>query len=410
MAKKTKTLIIADHKAMAGFVGAIRRNAKDANYIVSATESELNIYDADAGFSKSGDPIAIYRYECPEIADFFRQVLLIAEDYSDACDAFVSVNKSNNHQFMMNETVMDIILTAKKLQHDGKPLTRHFQIPKHDGTMRDITAPDDELKEALRRQNSIYQAAYDHVNESFQVAYKRGKNIKSGAAPHAKNKYNFYIDLHDFFPSCKRDYVDAKVSFLFANTLNSNYVKKEYLDVILLNDALYVGSPISGTLANAIIAAPVKYMKNICAKFGIEFTVYADDMTFSSPKRLKKEFVIDIFNRAFVVYGMDSDFTLSEHKCHGASTQRRCVTGVVINHEGKMTCHRYIYNDIRQGLHHLEKGDLSEYNHDKLAGRIAFMRMVDDSGKLARLLERYKGTVRKYHLASDRVMDEMGVK
>jgi hypothetical protein len=75
-----------------------------------------------------------------------------------------------------------------------------------------------------------------------------------------------------------------------------------------------------------------------------------------------------------------------------------------------MTCHRYIYNDIRQGLHHLEKGDLSEYNHDKLAGRIAFMKMVDDSGKLVRLLERYKDTVRKYHLASDRVMDEMGVK
>ncbi len=406
--KNEKTIKATDYKGLVAFAKSIRRNAKDRRFVVAISKTEMTVFNSEEnGFGREGSPVLIYVYECDEIAEFFRQVFGVAEDYSDAYDTLICSDRLNGYQFIMNDTVMNVILTAKKLQHDGTPLTRHFQIPKHDGSMRDITAPADELKEALREQNAIYQSAYDKTNADFQVAYKHGKNIKSGAAPHVGNKYEFYIDLHDFFPSCKRKYVDKKVDFLFKNTIYSDFVKNEYLDTVLLNDALYVGNPISGTLANAIIAAPVRYMKNICDKFGITFTVYADDMTFSSPRRLKKEFVIDIFNKAFIHYDMNGDFTLSEHKCHGASTQRRCVTGVVINHNGDMTCHRYIYNDIRQGLHHLQKGDTSKYNHDKLAGRIAFMRMVDDSGKLNRLLIKYKDVVRKYNLASDKVMKSL---
>jgi hypothetical protein len=98
---------------------------------------------------------------------------------------------------------------------------------------------------------------------------------------------------------------------------------------------------------------------------------------------------------------MENDFALNEKKSFGQSKNNRTVTGVVINDSNKMTCHRYIYNDIRQTLHQLSYGDRSHFVKSTLVGHIAFMMSVDDSGKLKNLVNKYESTIRSYGLISD---------
>ena len=44
---------------------------------------------------------------------------------------------------------------------------------------------------------------------------------------------------------------------------------------------VFIGSPVSGTLANVAISNAVQYMNNICKKHGMKLSVYADDISFS---------------------------------------------------------------------------------------------------------------------------------
>lgn len=397
------------YKEIIFFCRSLYFNKQDAIHVVELTDTDMAIFKADEAFNKTTE-ILRYTYECDNIKNFFKDLLMGSDATLSSTPASFTVfsNVNNHYQFLVNYLVLDLILTAEMLKHKGQVLNREFKL-KTKNKVRDIIAPADELKVILQDINKVLQRTYDKRNETFQVAYKSGKCIKDNAAPHLKHKYVFKIDLHDFFPSCKREYVEKYIQFLFKNSINSAFVKEKFLEIILHNDALFIGSPISGTLANAIISKPVFYIKNICNQFNMEFTVYADDMTFSSDKFIYKDFIIDMFNRAFMRYNMENDFSLNEKKCYGVSECHRSVTGVVINHKNELTCHRHVYQDIRQTLHQLSYDDTSHLNYNKLKGQIAFMSMLDESGKLKTLLTKYKNTVLKYKLVSQDKLTEMGV-
>lgn|SRR5574344_126714 len=367
----------------------------------------VNSYDCEYSYTNKTFKIQdylVYNIESQAINNFFREWF-----EEDEKQLFVFTNKENNYQFLCNNIILDILLTAEVCKEKHIALNREFKLTCKNGKIRDIIAPCDEIKGLLQDLNGVLQLVYDWKNNDFQVAYKKTKSIKDNAKSHSWNNHIFKIDLHNFFPSCKKVYVEKYIRFLFNNTINSDFLENKFLDAILHDDALFIGSPISGTLANRIIAAPVLFMKRICDKFNISFSVYADDMTFSSSKYLNKQFVIDIFNRAFIKYNMDIDFTLNEKKCYGASHNKRCITGVVINHNNELTCHRYMYQKIRQTLYQLSKADESHFNYNKLCGNIAYASMVDSSGKIVRLLQKYKATVLKYKLVTAEKLNSLGV-
>lgn len=401
------------YKDLVRFVEMCFYEKKEASYILSILKDHLEIYNSDPNKpNKKGHIMMQYYYECDEVRDFFKTWLSVTDDeFGDFEDnqMMVFVNSMNHYQFLISYNILDLLLTSIILKNKNIPWSNTFKITSKNGKVRDITAPNEDLKIILKRINTIFQKTYDSRNSEFQVAYKKGKSIKDNSDPHTEHNYVFKIDLHNFFPSCKRKYVYHYVTYLFKNSLNSEFLVNKFLDIILNDDALYIGNPVSGTLANVIISRPVNYIHNICKKFGIAFTVYADDMTFSSDKFITKDFIISIFNRAFGHYDMLDDFTLNESKCYGVSNTRRAITGVIINNDNKTSCHREMYQNIRQTLHQLSYGDESHYNFNKLQGNIAFMSMVDESGKLKNLLIKYKSTVKKYKLVSDKKLIEMGV-
>jgi len=396
-----------NYKDLVQFSEACYFAKRDHIYSIDVDSVKFVISEFDKKMQKK-TTILEYTYEYPTISKFFLELFDI-QDQSQSYTTKIFVNSDNYYQFLMNSNMLDLILTNESLVAQGIPASHSFKLKCKNGKVRDITAPADEIKPILQKINTTLQYTYDKRNSNFQVAYKKGKSIKDNALPHKDNEYVFKIDLHNFFPSCKRNYVENYTKFLFKNTINSTYVMNKWLDIILVDDALYIGNPVSGTLANVIISNPVKYIKNICDKFNITFTVYADDMTFSSNKFIAKDFIIDIFTRAFTRYDMENDFSLSVNKCFGLSNSHRFVTGVVLNHNNQVTCHRPIYDSIRMTLHQLSYGDESHYNYNHLKGQIAFMSMLDESGKLKKLIEKYKYIVLEYNLMSSENLAKLGL-
>ena len=369
--------------------------AAEGYILVASSENENHI-----------QVVALYRPESKDISDAIYKML----DIKDGSGRVIIANTANDFNFIAPKTILSVILTAAAIRSRGEALYREFKIKSKNGKIRDIVAPHDEIKVELQRLNGVLQHVFDKINADFQVAYKKGKSIADNAEIHRNNKFVYNVDLKDFYPSCKKDLVDRYISFFFRNNFNGDVTKEIFLDIVLKNGGLFIGSPISGTLANVIISKPVNYMKNIARGFGMEFSVYADDMTFSSDRFISRKLVEGAFNVAFAKYNLDSYFKLNEKKFHGMSNNRRRVTGVTINHDDQPTVARGFYRDLRVKIHKLSLGETTGINIQKLRGRIAFASMVDESGKIYRLLKKFDKTVAQFSLASDEKIAELEAK
>lgn len=321
---------------------------------------------------------------------------------------FVSFISSFDNHFAYITTwqVLQLLFTKADIESAGEEMFSKFKIPKKSGGMRDIVAPHEKIKASLCDLNYLLQKVYDNRNSSFQIAYKKGKNIKDGAKLHADKKYVFNIDLKDFYPSCKKEIVKKYTDFLFAYSYNRSFIEEQVFDVIFIDDGLFIGSPVSGTLANVAISNAVQYMNNICKKHGMKLSVYADDISFSSDKFIVKEYIVKLFNEAFAKYGLGDYYTLNEKKCVGFSGCNRKVTGVSINNDNKITIPRKYYRDLRVQIDHLAKGDVG-IDVGILRGKIAYASMIDDSGKIYNYLMKYKDTVDKFNLCSEEKLNEL---
>ena len=348
---------------------------------------------------------AMYKAENKEFLELIERIIGVKEG-----DGKVIIgNIQNNFNFLAPKTILRVIFAAANIRSRGEKLFHKFKLKSKNGKVRDIIAPHEEIKEALQRLNGVFQYIFDKTNEDFQVAYKKGKSIVDNAEIHKSNKFVFNVDLKDFYPSCKRELVQKYIHFFFKNSPNGEVVENEFLDIILHDGGLFIGSPISGTLANAIISKPVRYIKNIAKGFGMEFSVYADDMTFSSDRFISQKLVENVFNLAFTKYNLDSYFKLNAKKSHGMSKDKRRITGVSINNADEATVARGYYRDLRVKIHKLSIGETNDINVQKLRGKLAFALMVDESKKIQRLLGKFLPTVKAHRLVSPEKIKELNL-
>jgi ABC-type molybdate transport system substrate-binding protein len=346
---------------------------------------------------------AFYKVESKEILDLLKRLLTIENDSGKV----VIGNINNDFNFLTSKTILSVLFTAADINSRGEKLYRQFKIKSKNGKVRNIIAPHDDIKKELQNLNGVLQYIFDKINADFQIAYKKDKSIADNAEIHKDKKFVYNVDLKDFYPSCKRELVKKYVTFFFKNSFNGQNTEKEFLDIILHKDALFIGSPISGTLANVIISRPANYIRNIAHKFGMEFSVYADDMTFSSDRFISRKVVENIFNLAFSKYNLETYFTLNEKKFHGMSNNRRRITGVTINHLDQTTVSRGYYRDLRVKIHKLSIGVSEGINLQKLRGKIAFALMIDGSNKIGKLITKFMPTIKTYHLVSDEKLAEL---
>ena len=348
-------------------------------------------------------PVISYRSEHNEVIEFLKnhfQITLPLSEGGPDVKIFYSERESsvyNNFIWDIPSCFLETLLAAIHCDIAKEPYYKMFRIPKANGTLRTIYAPNEKIKSALRKVNAMLQSIYDSRNESFQVAYKKGKSIVDNALPHKNNKYCVKIDIKDFFPSCKKEMVRKYLEFAFRDMYHDEIFDK-FLDIITIEGGLFIGSPVSGTLANAIISKAVGYVKHCCDECGIEFTVYADDMSFSSGSFIAKDFPEKIFKMAFETYSLDDSLKINSEKTHGMIGFKRHITGVSFDGENTPVVRREKYREMRTILDHLSKTGETTIPFNVIRGRFEFIANIDRSEKIVRLVEKYKDTIEKFHL------------
>lgn len=180
-----------------------------------------------------------------------------------------------------------------------------FEIPKRHGGVREISAPEKDLKLIQYRLSLLLQNCVDEINAAngifedeshFGIAhgFKRKHSILTNARMHKTRRYVFNVDLHDFFGSINF----GRVRGFFIK--DKNFSLSEKVATVLAQIACHEnkipqGSPCSPVISNLIGHVLDIHLARLASSAGCTYTRYADDLTFSSSK---PDFPISIARRA----------------------------------------------------------------------------------------------------------------
>ncbi len=226
---------------------------------------------------------------------------------------------------------------------------KSFSIPKKSGGKREISAPCRGLMSILTYLNVMFEAMYEP--KPCVCGFVIGKSVVDNANNHVGRNYVFNLDMKDFFPSIQQARIWARLQ---ATPYN---LKKEIADVVAglccmkTSDGRFVlpqGAPTSPILTNMICERLDRRLSGLAKRFGLNYSRYADDITFSSMQYVYSadgEFMKEL-NRIV----SDEHFSLNDKKTRlQKRNERQEVTGVTVNEKTNVT--RNYVREIRQLLY-----------------------------------------------------------
>lgn len=296
--------------------------------------------------------------------------------------------------FIMNTYHLSNILGIKwrdfkNIINNSDKLYYNFNISKKSGGKRTISMPN---KELLIVQKKIQEKILNNITIHDNVyGFVKNKSIIDNAKRHLNKEMILNIDLKDFFPSIHR----GRIFYIFKNICNyDNDVSYCLTKLTTYNNSIPQGAPTSPVLSNIVAFMLDVRLSKLADKFNINYTRYADDITFSGDKTSINNSLLKIVSYIVAECG----FNINPKKTRFANcASRQEVTGLIVNNEKISIPNDYI-RKIRQELYYVKKyglkghrekvGFKNKYYKDHMLGKILFVNQID-SKKGKRLLEEF---------------------
>lgn len=153
---------------------------------------------------------------------------------------------------------------------------------------RKITAPNAILKQIQARILYLLQKV---ERPDWLISGEKGKCYIDNGKAHLLGTYVLTVDIKKFYDNCKRELVYR----FFVDTLRtSNDVAAKLTDIVTFSDGIPTGCPTSQLLAFYAYQKMFTEINDVALVSNCKFTLYVDDMTFSSitpfnPKILARE-------------------------------------------------------------------------------------------------------------------------
>lgn len=240
----------------------------------------------------------------------------------------------------------DLGVKARTLYAMSNRLGKHYhpvRLPKADGSYRLLYVPDEPLKRIQRKIQNVLLV--DCELSPYATAYRYGGSIIKNARPHVGKDRILKLDIRNFFDSIRYSTVKDRVF------PSERYSEKNRILLTMLcyyRDALPQGAPTSPAISNIIMRDFDNAIGAWCAKRGIVYTRYCDDMTFSGP--VNADEVASLVRQRLAADG----FRLNERKTKCIdSHHRQTVTGIVVNSkENTAISYR---KQLRQEMYYCQK-------------------------------------------------------
>ncbi|WP_219336685.1 retron Ec67 family RNA-directed DNA polymerase/endonuclease [Campylobacter concisus] len=260
-----------------------------------------------------------------------------------------------------------------------------FDIPKKSGGYRTIHAPKKELKKI---QKSIVFKILDHIRETekdkhiktnISHAFEKGKSIITNAKIHRNKKFILNIDLKDFFDS----FHFGRVAGYFEKNRELKFSRETSIllaKIFCCDGKLPQGAPSSPIISNLICNIFDMRILKLAKKFKLDYTRYADDLSFSTNDKNFIKFYDDFMTKLNNEVKR-AGFNINDKKTRLLyKDSRQEVTGLIVNK--KISIKREYVKSTRamantlysNGSFHINE---KEATLNQLEGRFNFIDQID---------------------------------
>ncbi|MBD1385898.1 RNA-directed DNA polymerase [Mucilaginibacter rigui] len=312
------------------------------------------------------------------------------------------------------------------LYKNGYPRDYHFfKIKKTSGKDRQIASPQGPLKTVQRIIAVILSSVFQPHPHSF--GFRKGSSVVDNARMHVGFHYVFNIDLADFFTSISLKRVKRSLEGSpFGLDLSREPIAAQLARICCIElivpgansrrAFLPQGAPSSPVLSNIVCQKMDERLNGLAKRFHLNFSRYADDITFSANHNVFREGSEFRLELADIVTA--SGFQINPIKTRlQRQKNRQEVTGLTVNQKVNI-CRKYV-KELRRYLYYWERYGLTKayelYLKDQhefllsgsgvpmaaiIKGKLDFLHMVKgDTGDYLKLLARFhkmdKGGPRK---------------
>ena len=261
---------------------------------------------------------------------------------------------------------------------------QEFWMRKRSGGYRMISAPDKDLQAI---QSTIYSRILSSVTivHTAAVGFRCGRSVVDNAAPHLGKRYVLKMDIHDFFGSIR----SPRVRQTFKKIGYPENVSKVLGALCCLHRHLPQGAPTSPALSNIVGYEMDRKLAALAAEYGVTYTRYADDLTFSGDV-FPKEQIIPQVKRII----RDEKFEPNHKKTHFMNqSSRKIITGVSVASGVKLTIPKSKKREIRKNVYFILTKGLAEHqrrigSHDpaylkRLIGMLCYWRAIEPDNTYA---------------------------
>lgn len=272
-----------------------------------------------------------------------------------------------------------------------------YEIPKRSGNgYRKIAQPSSVLK--FMQKVVLEKCFQDLPIHSAAAAYMAGMGIKENAARHKRNKYLLKMDFSNFFPSIVSDdfirHVELHKGGLSqrdAEAIRKIFFWIEKRDPQRVHK-LSIGAPSSPFISNTIMYEFDSKMTTICEQYGVTYTRYADDLTFTTNNRGVLFEFPGLVDRVCKEISYPALSINAKKTVFSSKKNNRHVTGLVLTNDGKVSLGRDRKRYVKSLVYQFSIGALDEAQMQKLRGLISFAKHVDFSFYIS-LVKKYGDTV-----------------
>jgi retron-type reverse transcriptase len=200
------------------------------------------------------------------------------------------------------------------------------------------------------------------------------------------------MDFSDFFPSIgPSDLISHIKRHRQSISREDAYAVKKIFFWARKKDPLHklsIGAPSSPFISNTLMYEFDCKVSEECARIGVRYTRYADDLTFTTNTRGVLFGLLDMVNKTCAEIDYPTLRINSEKTVFSSKGNNRHITGLVLTNDNKVSLGRERKRYFRSLIHRYSLGEMSGEDIYALKGRLAFAKHVEPTF--------YSAVVQKY--------------
>ena len=306
--------------------------------------------------------------------------------------AFNNAGEIRTNNFYPLDTVCNSSRLLDTIPTDINMDYIQFFIPKHNGGVRNITAPNEQLKEVQRNIVNVLKAT-KALPHNAAYAYCHGRSAYQALLTHQFNKSRWFlkIDLKDFFPSMTKELITEQLNKLvqFENSTCLSRV----LDYCMLDNTLPQGAPTSPILSNfALVEFDYLLTKKISNynKQRYIYTRYADDILITSYYDFNKEDIIKVVEDTLQEAGLALQINKDKTR-YGSNSGRNWNLGLMYNKDMQITIGHKKKKQYHELLRHFctHTDEWGVRPTQELLGKLNYLKQIEPN-YYSRMIKEYQ--------------------